>query len=1242
MSYNNLMSRFLTKISAGLLLFFLVFFWGTPTARAALNSSVKVGTHLYNFDPNAQIKTIQRLKEKGLPAPYPITLMISAKHPGDFAGVLSEASQSPFAPIVRIIEIGKDTPSSAMTDVANVLNGSSLPAGTAVELGNELYRAGGGDKGPEWDGTTIDTFDIYAALYNQLDSSLDQKFLLGMAAMNPIPDGGGLFSSESIMDRILPQITRVQATFANIYKEADCATNTASCLSQKSQWSLNYINKSKGTSLDTKSLYVTEFGNLTCSLDDYDCLQQFYEDFSSLPAKAITGFAATPGLPANASYTTYKYTVPMICQYWDLTSYEVFTPKKCGGGAQPLYIFPGIDDQSNYLEKLKLAATYKMTCANPYTFKGVVINENYSAPNFVRTLTCPGNTDCIIPDVIGTAKIDNGKTTIPLFRMQGADVPNPAASGRRLDDLEGFYGSKYVATDPTGNSTAEAGRASLLGSGTTNKLTTPQAQCIQTVNFLHAIDEACKQPQPPSSSLVNNASPQPTPTSSPGSVSKCALDLKVSGTQETYLSILNRIGSYSCGPSQKLSADNEKLFSSVELSLPKAFKPAYIVRYVNSPQIDADPTTLSTLMTWMSPGKKDSSASAKLKSRLQITKVFVPAGVASTPNDTSTRSTSNYIKYTAPLMQALQVVTPLQRQQKIQEHKEKQINEIFALSQASSMQNPDVAKLGGLFNTKGHVNCPECSDSDLETIFARRINAEIDRVRDQGDTNNDCSLSDLAGETAQKSHIINPEGTLDPVQKTEEAIRASLYSGLSDDGGRVTLRTFFFVPEEYRNLSDYENVVANSLLEEKTGAKIIFSDTKIKDGDKNYKYLQLSNTAFNVDSPQIQGSIIGYTESIAPADPTAGNTSTTNKTYINLFGQVVGDSMPTDYNPNPQVPGGKLARGIWDVVCHLAQPFQPGKKSATYMGLEKILESGTGACFEDESQKTPPDLLCEAPKENMVCKNWRSGQGGDSVYSQWLTTWTDSSSEDVTSCTPSGSSGGSGQSANITAGAVALALKVSKITCVPAEVLIGVMAKESGGYKDNDSVPFDGVATEMYMRNGCDSLDLSNTSAGSGYYLQACGPFQYTQSNITGDPIAKTSGQIGKYGADIKPCLQALEIDIADNALDTRMLGVSLCTAAANMSRGSTCSAVNATCSTAPKLTDWSTDQINNAVMTFHANACGVNATTSPYSNALPNYRGFIDQYKWFVDKVRQQTLSCIGNSTSSITPSTQKVPTQN
>src|SRR5258708_293381 len=302
---------------------------------------------------------------------------------------------------------------------------------------------------------------------------------------------------------------------------------------------------------------------------------------------------------------------------------------------------------------------------------------------------------------------------MPLFRMQGAIVPNPSAQGRHFYDLEGVFRSTYSPIDKTLQTLFEAP----LENGTTNKLTGTEFKCQQTVSFLNSIKAACDQPQPPSDSLINNDAAQPTPPPTSGPPDGCALDLPIPGTQETYLSVLSKIGSFSCGPNEKLSEDTTKLFNQVELTLPKAFKPAYIVRYINSPQTDpvlGDTTIFDKLIRWLSPGTATSTPGAKLKDRIKITKVYVPAGVASTPNDNSSLTTTNYMKYTSPTMQTLQAITPKNIQTQIEESKNKQMNTILNLSSDPNQNLPPLIPNSqtGLCPQTERIHSPECATTD--------------------------------------------------------------------------------------------------------------------------------------------------------------------------------------------------------------------------------------------------------------------------------------------------------------------------------------------------------------------------------------------------------------------------------------------------------------------------------------------------------------------------------------------------
>lgn len=238
------------------------------------------------------------------------------------------------------------------------------------------------------------------------------------------------------------------------------------------------------------------------------------------------------------------------------------------------------------------------------------------------------------------------------------------------------------------------------------------------------------------------------------------------------------------------------------------------------------------------------------------------------------------------------------------------------------------------------------------------------------------------------------------------------------------------------------------------------------------------------------------------------------------------------------------------------------------------------------------------------------------------------------------SSDAGGNNATISDGLIALALNASKFTCTPAEILIGVLAKESSGstyvpssplaqnLSGASQTPLTGDPNEKVYRQFW-SLDYfqplnengvpprTNSSLPAYYY--GSGAYQYSQFGIAGDSkkVAGENhkGQVGTYGGAINPCLSGLSVNLSSGSktlsagdLDTRKVGVSMCVAGANLWRG-----IGGSCNgTAADFNSLSQGQITAAVVGFHG-----------ADNATGNYLAAINAFKDQVAKVRAQLASC-------------------
>jgi hypothetical protein len=187
--------------------------------------------------------------------------------------------------------------------------------------------------------------------------------------------------------------------------------------------------------------------------------------------------------------------------------------------------------------------------------------------------------------------------------------------------------------------------------------------------------------------------------------------------------------------------------------------------------------------------------------------------------------------------------------------------------------------------------------------------------------------------------------------------------------------------------------------------------------------------------------------------------------------------------------------------------------------------------------------------------------------------------------------------AYITDKTIALALKVAKVTCTPAEILIGMMAKESRGLA-NGNTPYNGDPNEIGNRN----------CAGTG---NNCGAYSFADIDISA---------AYKWRPDqMNKCLQ--ELGLTPGERDQRKLGVSLCAAGTEFWSGSICVAERACDGTEHPLSSFSPGQIENAALEFHAKDCDPTASgkNKDSDGAFAYYNQFIQAYSDDVSRVRGQ-----------------------
>lgn len=949
-----------------------IFLSNTHTVSAQASTEVdKIGTHLIEGDEGGQKKVLDALDAAGLKSPsYPVVVMV---YPGDKAGV-SLLSRGYLA--IARVNIDCTTKAGDLASLA-----VAIPAGTPVTIGNEINNQN--PVNGEWKNCDYGT---YATLFNAFASAWGEKGPLGISTMDTI---NGDYDAATTLNQIFSSginSSKITAVFANVYQAGGCRPEyeATRCTVNGGQWVLSKINSLTGRNFSTAQLYITEFGVTTCK--DFDCVQDFYVQNNDQPAAAKVGFLRSPTNPDSGN-TDWYHTVPAICQYWHHGDLAVEKPEKCGGSKRQAFIYPGIEDMIPDTGKMmQMAAGYTLTCGNQMKIKGDINDSaisTYNANHPTQQIDCgsnPPNGACMVGGVWANVIIDSTKAVIPLYRFQGAQVPNPDSPKRRLDDLEGFFGANY-SKDQLANATVDLKDELItpLANGVSKKIVSQEAQCQNTLQYLQTIKQLCDDETNRSPWTYNDkldadllkatSSTKPKPVLPTG---ECALYSKIPGapTQyNTYKKVLDQVPkNFSCASLDTPTVterDWYRAFSKIEITTPRGFKPAYLVHYIDRPESPI--TSLDKRINWMAPGESTNGGTSdprNVSDRIKIVKVYVPAGFAETniasvnsnPDlEAKEKQPSFFPTYTGVFMQTIASLMPLDLQTQVAKTRALVIDKIIKAMPGS--------------DTGAAIKCDSCATqaakdpADPRFTIIRRINAGL------ATSGQDlCTHDDLVGETAvERTHTINPAGTLDLVKSAKITASATLIAQ-KPGSEPETIRTFLLLPEEYRNITDYETPFLQTFLPyDENQAKnhpelsfITYESERAANPKAAYKYLQLTGAATSIVNPVLGDTRLTYDvfDPNAPpvVDPLTG-VITRNKHFDDkITGQL---NLEKNVSITPQVPGGKLTRTLWEVICNVTRPFN-NKATIPYPGFEKFLQQGLAACTQGATgtAATPGAALC--------------------------------------------------------------------------------------------------------------------------------------------------------------------------------------------------------------------------------------------------------------------------------------------
>ncbi len=283
--------------------------------------------------------------------------------------------------------------------------------------------------------------------------------------------------------------------------------------------------------------------------------------------------------------------------------------------------------------------------------------------------------------------------------------------------------------------------------------------------------------------------------------------------------------------------------------------------------------------------------------------------------------------------------------------------------------------------------------------------------------------------------------------------------------------------------------------------------------------------------------------------------------------------------------------------------------------------------------------LVSTPRESDI-NQYTAGCTGNFATEDWLLghcTPKNAPKQEILACkdidpnktTPVKNSGG--RDTIVSDGLMRLAVEVSKATCTPAELLVGVLAQETGGQKVTD---FHANNVKKEPITG----DPNEKIPGSYYFCQdnypwqrnSCGPYSWTAYDYAGqleDP------EIRRLATD---CVNALgdtmglqNTSLDEGSLDTRTLGQAMCVTSAKFWNSirdegkiqgtpvSDCSAAN---KKAYKLSEVDPEGISLAIRHFYGDA--TNTAYGGFDAVYKIYKSLIDGYAGEVDSVRTSCLN--------------------
>jgi hypothetical protein len=1028
-------------------------------------------------------------------------------------------------------------------------------------------------------------------------------------------------------------------------------------------------------------VYITEAGPLKGSFRDFVLALQQASTRSKV--KAILLF------DSHGLNPEFEFTKP----FWSAACREALrtilgeTDKVvaiCEGDlTQTSYFEYNIQRSSTDTIKNNLLDEYSVSCLPKEDYE--LVKSNFDKCSLIN--------GCNKWNVTGDISIDANGKMFGLLRDEKAVVGRTSTTKptapKRTESIEAYLG--------TSNRSAPSSKAGPTPVPTTKdvdtrqaplfKLTTLQQQCAFVLNKLIAVKELCQNNRIEGD--VEKAQKANPPQNT------CALDTKIPGTDTTHLSLLSQVlpsadptgVADACNKIVNIDEKNEQakttkdLVLSVPLAMETAYRPAFIVastKFEGAKKQEAQNTSFSVNDTINSGDKPTDDYYV-----VDYFEVKVPAYGSDfiDPKSTITPSntTANYQKrnlYADSLRLTADVITNPDSQIAFQENVDNDRQAIRAEA-ASNLQRRGSGDVGGfaIGTNREVIYCykkgklTECTPEGtpgqkydptkdaLPPALIEFINAAIPTqnegktcIADEETFYSPENKKKVAEQAKKIGATLDTSDIGDVVKKKDLKIPFQVnIKDIREGGGISTATELYFVsPHNYNLKYAQKSFMSFLTLDQQAKLKSAGVLTETKSGDlvlSPEQFSPLLKTAINDKFTGNATTREGFIGDSRPTTVTAGTGTddpNENQTKISISAKIVQPKGPDGDKKHPlfwQV-AGQVASLPTRLMALVTTPLHSALNDYT-LGCKGEFATEDwllGKC-KKKKDETKPEPVCKAGTEIALCKNYGPGNvaGGCAICKAGA------------SC--SSQPTGTGQTASISDGVIALAIDASKYTCTPAEVLVGVMAKETSGLTFGD-VPVTGNPNEKVSRQfWCadsyfqEDQIMQNVSYNGNQippYRLGCGAYQFAQVDIflelnryggKNTPDSSLNKCLSNLSADLDSGTEKLDLgrfdldnfllnrsdpdaaykvpytDIED--LDTRKLGVSMCFAAARLWRnglggGQTCSGNSA-------------GDLSSVQGTLAAGLTGFHGN----SEANGNYLAFIDQYKDRVAKVRQDMSQC-------------------